>query len=593
MAGISLLFCVPYLSAQGLIGDPPDLSNWPHPAAPVGNPFPRSTATAAELAQRDAAVRLGKLLFWDEQVSIDNTMACGTCHPTELGGTDGRAGAVFTGPPANNGNFGTFGVIPQARIGTSTQFPYGFLNPVSNQITRLVTPVHTPTMIGAYMFQKLFWDMRAGPGFSQTDLAVLPTFANFATDAALEQQAVKPPISPVEMGHEAIQWTDNTLQTKLNNSRALALVRPSTIPPDVLGLVNISYRQLFNNVYSTHAQFGGNAGVTRERFAMAIAHYTRTLIPDQAPIDLGTMTANQIAGFKIMKLNHAVNNPTGRGNCFFCHSSSGDANGLNPALQAPGGPFVNAFDNVLSDGQFHDINVTPGAPSRKTTSLRNVGLHTKFFSTGHGGNGVNKITVSTLDQLITFYDNQTGVDAFFGFTGTLNATERAAVKDFLENALTDPRVRNRQFPFDRPELASERADFSPFESNEFGNGTAGPSNLVPEIIANAPPLVFPLAVTPNFRPRSWFKIGVGNAPANAVASLMFSGSAGTGPVQWVASPFTTVSGGVTNAQGIGTAFSPLPLSSATVGVPVFAQWSIVDGAGVCFSDAAKFTPFQF
>ena len=24
---------------------------------------------------------LGKLIFWEEQLSSDNTMACGTCHP--------------------------------------------------------------------------------------------------------------------------------------------------------------------------------------------------------------------------------------------------------------------------------------------------------------------------------------------------------------------------------------------------------------------------------------------------------------------------------------------------------------------------------
>ena len=30
---------------------------------------------------------LGKILFWDEQLSSDNTMACGTCHIT---GAPGR-----------------------------------------------------------------------------------------------------------------------------------------------------------------------------------------------------------------------------------------------------------------------------------------------------------------------------------------------------------------------------------------------------------------------------------------------------------------------------------------------------------------------
>jgi cytochrome c peroxidase len=579
---------VSFANAQtgGLIGEPPDLSNWPHPAAPIGNPFPRSTAPPAELAQRDAAVRLGKVLFWDEQVSIDNTMACGTCHLTELGGTDGRLGAVFTGGGANNGNFGSFGVVPQGD--GVNNFPYGHAG--SAQITRLVTPVHTPTMIGAYMFNNQFWDMRAGPGFSQTDATNLPFFPNFTANASLEDQAVGPPISDVEMSHQTIQWTDGTLQTKLNNSRPLALVDPATIPPDIRPLITTNYRIIFNDVYSGHAQFGGNVGVTRERFAMAIAHYTRTLIPDQAPIDLGTMTPNQQAGFKIMRPASA-SNPTGRGNCFFCHSDSGDA-GNNPQLVAPGGPFVNPRDNLLSDGLFHDINVTPSSPSRKTTSLRNVGLHRKFFSTGHGGNGVSKITVSNLDELITFYDNQTGADAFFGFTGTLNASERAAVKDFLENALTDPRVRNRQFPFDRPELASERADFNPFEGNEYGTGTAGPSALVPEIIANAPPLAFKLAVTPSFRPRSWFKVGVGNAPPNANATLMFSGTAAAGPVLWVGPQITNVNAGTTNAQGIATAFTPFPINPSVVNVPVFVQWTIADGAGAAFSDAARFVPFM-
>ena len=36
----------------GLIGNPPDLSNWPHPAAPVGNPFPRCAISGGGSARR-------------------------------------------------------------------------------------------------------------------------------------------------------------------------------------------------------------------------------------------------------------------------------------------------------------------------------------------------------------------------------------------------------------------------------------------------------------------------------------------------------------------------------------------------------------
>jgi hypothetical protein len=253
------------------------------------------------------------------------------------------------------------------------------------------------------------------------------------------------------------------------------------------------------------------------------------------------------------------------------------------------GRLQDPFDNLFSDGFFHQIGVTPTSPPRKTTTLRNVGLHLKFFSTGHGGDGINKIRVEDFDELITFYDEQPG---FLGFDGTLTDSERAQVRDFLENALTDPRVKAREFPFDRPTLASERPEFE-FESNEYGVGTpGGPSIAPPEIIANAPPLV--PKPTPTVS-QVWFKIGVGRAPANAAAAVMFSGSPGPGPVIWVGQPFFTAAAGNTNAQGIGTAFQPFPLTNSAIGVPVFTQWTIASDASTrrAFSDAAKFVPFQF
>ena len=35
---------------------------------------------------------LGKILFWDEQLSSDGSVACGTCHRPGAGGGDPRAG---------------------------------------------------------------------------------------------------------------------------------------------------------------------------------------------------------------------------------------------------------------------------------------------------------------------------------------------------------------------------------------------------------------------------------------------------------------------------------------------------------------------
>lgn len=575
-AWATAITCVASLSAQrqhvppfgdGLIGDmPPDLSNWPHPAAPDGNPFPRSTASEQELKLRDAIIQLGKTLFWDEQVSADNTVACGTCHIPASGGTDNRPDAKFSEPGhPDDGNFTAFGVIRQSANPATDRIDYGFQVAPSTDIDRLVTSVFTPTMIGAYMFNKQFWDMRAGPTFKDVNGNVIPNFTDWAS---LEDQAVGPPVSPIEMGHELIRWS--FVEKKIAESYPLALVDPASVPPDILHLVTAGalYDKIFDDTFWNHPQFGGPLGVTRERFALAIAHYERTLIPDHAPIDLGTMTPSMVAGFNLMK--------PPRASCFACHSASG-----NPTLLTHGGRLADAFDNVLSDGKFHQISLTPTSPARKTTSLRNVGLHQKFFSTGHGGDGVTKIFVENFDELITFYDNQPGG---LGFNGTLTLAERAEVKAFLGGALLDPRVKEEVFPFDRPKLASEVV---PFESNEYGNGTPGPSGAVGEIIANVPLLV------PKPGAANWFKMGVGHAPVNRPAFLLFSGSPGGGPVIWVGSPFAVVAAQNTNAEGISTIHVPFPATSSTVGMPIYTQWMFDDAGFRAFSDAAVVVPFQF
>ena len=45
---------------------------------------------------------LGKILFWDEQLSSDDTVACGTCHQAGAGGSDPRLGTH----PGPDGLFG-------------------------------------------------------------------------------------------------------------------------------------------------------------------------------------------------------------------------------------------------------------------------------------------------------------------------------------------------------------------------------------------------------------------------------------------------------------------------------------------------------
>ena len=62
----------------------------------------------------------------------------------------------------------------------------------------------------------------------------------------------------------------------------------SGLSPDLAAFAGTSldYRPLFRAAF-------GSPDITRERVAMAIASYERTLVSDQAPFDRGTMTAQQ------------------------------------------------------------------------------------------------------------------------------------------------------------------------------------------------------------------------------------------------------------------------------------------------------------
>ena len=554
------------MHVAGLIGEPPDTSNWPHPAAPDGNPYPRSTASIPDLKYRELKEQLGKVLFWEEQVSSDLTVACGTCHIPRAGGSDLRAGA-----PHANGNIGAFGMIRQHQNLITGDIDYNFQVNPSFDIDRQVTGLHVPTMIGAYVFERLFWDHRAGPDFVDNGGTTIPNFGDWA---ACEDLSVGPVVSDVEMGHEGIDWGTQFIQKKLNECYPLALVDSSTVPADIKWFLSwgAPYEEIFDKIFWNDPQFGGAQGVTRERFALAVAHYMRTLIPDRAPIDTGRMTRQEMDGFRIME----------QSDCFRCHSVSG-----GPQFQTAGGILVDPFDNPFSDGLQHDIGFGPV----KTPTLRNVGLRKRFFSTGQGNGGVN-----TLSAIIDFYDRQPLGPPFeligSGPGGTLTVAEKAAVMAFLGNALTDPRVANETFPFDRPQLASERPEFFPFEVNEFGNGTAGPSGFVPEIIANSPPLVTK-PLPSGGMPHNWFKIGVGEAVQGAPAILLLSNAPGGGPVVWVGPGMWSVPVGTTDAQGIATVHVPFPLVPATVGVPFFAQWLIDDHGRRSFSNAARFVPFWF
>ena len=130
--------------SSGVIGD------FPQVAFPPGNP---STPEKIEL---------GRALFFEEQLSTDDTMACATCHLPATGGADPRAGAPAPGVDGILGTlddeFGSPGMIRQDAAGRYEHHPaFG--------VARQATERNAPSVIGAAFFSHLFWDQRAGPAF--------------------------------------------------------------------------------------------------------------------------------------------------------------------------------------------------------------------------------------------------------------------------------------------------------------------------------------------------------------------------------------------------------------------------------------------
>lgn len=115
------------------IGDPVQIEI-PLGLPPV--PLPADNPPTAE------TIRLGRRLFYDPVLSVDNTVACATCHDPDFGFTDGK--------------------------------------PVSEGIQSRQGEYNSPTLFNAAYYSDFFWDGRA---------------------ASLEAQTEGPVQSPTEMGH--------------------------------------------------------------------------------------------------------------------------------------------------------------------------------------------------------------------------------------------------------------------------------------------------------------------------------------------------------------------------------------------------------
>ncbi|RMF72248.1 MAG: hypothetical protein D6744_17040, partial [Planctomycetota bacterium] len=281
----------------------------PPPPAPPQNPITEPKRV------------LGKILFWDEQLSSDNTIACGTCHLPTFSGADPRPGVN----PGLDGLVGTPDDVQGSPgvIRSDSADDYS-PDPVFGLVQQVTRRTAQPILMSAYV-PLAFWDGRAPGTFidPQTGLVSIPF------GGALESQAVAPPVSDTEMAHENRDWTQIT--AKLTSARPLALAKD--FPPDLAAALSgdSTYPDLFAAAF-------GDPAITSERIAFAIATYERTLVPDQTPWDAfaagdpTALTPQQQAGF------NALQNAT----CFACHTPPQFTNnsfrniGLRPVAEDTG-----------------------------------------------------------------------------------------------------------------------------------------------------------------------------------------------------------------------------------------------------------------
>lgn len=473
---------------------------------------------------------LGKVLFFDEQLSHDNTVSCATCHVMNRAGSDPRRvrnpgpDGVLNTPDDKIASPGVIAsssvrdIVRDAIFGTQPQ----------------VTDRTANSPINAAFAPNLFWDGRAGGEFRDPDTNQVL----IAAGGAFENQAIQPPLSDVEMGHDQIAWSE--LTTKLASVRPLAL--STNLPTDVANRLasRPGYSELFLAAF-------GDSDISAARIAFALATYQRTLIANQTPFDLGTLTPQQQQGIQRLQAN----------NCTVCH----------------GGPLFtgNGFRNIGLRPIAEDIgrqgvtNLAVDAGRFKVPSLRTAGLKNTFMHNGQ---------FTTLQQVFAFYDRAPGTQQFPQNQDPVMATVRmpppdgALVADLINNGLRDPRVANQTFPFDKPTLFTERPADRP---TIVGGGRAGAGGIVPAIIAVDPPMLG----------NGQFRVAVDQAIAGTNARLLISS---TPPVGGIITPnevsANKVITGLAGQTGVATLHMPLVGVPYVNGQTVFMQWQVDDAGAV-------------
>jgi cytochrome c peroxidase len=495
---------------------------------------------------------LGKTLFFDEQLSTSNTVACATCHVMPRGGSDPRL-ARNPGPDGilntPDDKVASPGVIRSDIANNYQRDPIFSLAPQITTRSAVVT-------INAAFSPQLFWDGRAGGQFTDPQTGQLL----LQNGGALENQAVGPPLSDVEMAHASMNW--NEITQKLARVRPLDLA--TNHPPDVAAALTggPNYPELFRRAF-------GTTQITAGRIAMAIATYERTLISNDTPWDRtragqpGGLTQGQLAGLQTFTQNCAVCHNVNSG-LFTDHTFRNI--GLRPVAEDLGRQVVTG--NPADRGRF------------KVPSLRNVGLKASFMHNGQ---------FTSIVDVVRFYVRAPGAAPQFpdNRDPAMNNIQfppqaEPALVDFLVNGLRDARVANQTFPFDKPLLFGERPTDRP---TLLPGGVAGSGGVMPRIIASDPAIVGNID----------FRIGLDGALGGAVAQL---GLSMTPPQNGRIAPQRFVGAVAASSGGPGDGLATLQwdliAGEVSGGQVLYLQWFVTDPAapnGQALSNIARVPVF--
>lgn len=517
------------------------------PLDPPNPPPPGNQLTAAKAT-------LGKILFWDEQLSSTGTVACGTCHRGSSGGSDPRTVLAGSTNPGADGIFatgddvnGSRGVPMNNSAGLyDVSLAYGMKDQVTNR--------KSPTFVNSAYHPLLFWDGRATGIFRDpiTNTILLNG------GGMLESQASAPPVSDSEMGHSGRNWNDVAARTSVSKPLALSASVPASLENWIDGR---AYPQLFEEAF-------GSAEVTPSRIIMAIATYERASFSDRAPIDLvnagiESLTVQEQRGRNVFNAS----------SCNVCHGGQ-----------------------LFTDNTFHYIGVRPGNEDTgrfgitgnqanlgefRTPSLRNVGLRGPYMHNGRFG---------ALEDVIEFYNRGGDFPNQPNFPGNLvrplglNAGQKADLAAFLRRPLIDPRVAAESQPFDRPGLFTESGRVPQIT----GTGRAGSGGFTPQPIAIEPPIAgndsFTVAVSGALG-GAHAVLAVGDADPGAGSSVPLSGSLFYRELS---------TSGSEAGNGFASVSLSIPLDGNLVGRTFFGRWYVTDRAaqnGFAVSPAFRFTIF--